>query len=160
MPSLLFVGKRCGQAREAIELYTSLLPDSTPGTFAPYGADQPPNREGTLMYADFQLAGQRFAAMDSASEHKFDFNEAVSFIIHCDDQEEVDHFWNGLSAERDSEQCGWLKDRFGVSWQVVPTQLHELMSDPDTATRERVMKAMLQMKKIDIAGLQKAALGA
>ena len=157
VPSLLFVGERCGQAEEAIELYTSVFGGAKRLSTARYGADHPPNKEGTIMYAGFQLEGQAFAAMDSAIDHKFGFNEAISFVVHCSGQAEVDRYWNALSAVPESEQCGWLKDRFGVSWQIVPKEFFELLQSSDAAGAERVTKAMLGMKKIDIAGLERAA---
>ena len=156
VPSLLFVGGHYGRAREAIAFYTSVFRDSQRGTLVSYGADQPPDREGAVQYADFQIEGQQFIVMDSALEHQFDFNEAVSFLVNCRDQEEVDYYWNRLSAVPEAEACGWLKDKFGISWQIVPVILGELMSDPDTGRSERVTRAMLRMKKIDIRTLQQA----
>lgn len=156
VPSLLFVGSKCGRAQEAIDFYTSVFRKARKGTMARYGPHQGPDQEGTVMYADFELEGRWFAAMDSAQDHDFDFNEATSFIITCDDQAEVDYFWDRLSADPAAEQCGWLKDRFGVSWQVIPSVLYELMQDKDRRRAERVMTAMLQMKKLDIRGLEKA----
>jgi predicted 3-demethylubiquinone-9 3-methyltransferase (glyoxalase superfamily) len=113
--------------------------------------------EGKVLTVIFELAGQRFMALDGGP--LFKFNESVSFYVECADQEEVDYFWEQLSAVPESEQCGWLKDKYGLSWQVVPKQLGELMSDPDKEKAGRVMDAMLQMKKIDIAGLEKAYRG-
>ena len=107
------------------------------------------------MFADFALFGQWFAAMDSAQEHKFAFNEAISLIVKCDTQQEIDSYWQQLSAVPEAEQCGWLKDKFGVSWQIIPGVLGELMGDPDQKKSERVMQAMLKMKKIIIEDLQK-----
>ena len=117
------------------------------------GADQ---MEGKVLTAIFELNGQRFMALDGGP--LFKFNEAVSFEIRCDSQEEVDHYWSRLTEGGDvnAQQCGWLKDKFGVSWQVVPQALVDLMSDPDHVKTGRVMNAMLQMKKIDVAGLQRA----
>ena len=108
------------------------------------------------MYADFILEGNKFAAMDSANDHNFNFNEAISFVVNCETQEEVDYYWEKLSADPKAEMCGWLKDKFGLSWQIVPTVLSKLLSDKDAKKSQRVMQAMLQMKKIDIAGLEKA----
>lgn len=156
IPSMMFVGDGCGRAKEAIDFYTSLFGNSTVISTFPYGAGQEPDKEGTLAYADFKLEGQLFAAMDSAHEHRFTFNEAVSFMVNCNTQEEVDYFWARLSAVPESEQCGWLKDKFGVSWQIVPVALFKLMSDPDPVKSQRVTQAMLQMKKIDIKALEKA----
>jgi predicted 3-demethylubiquinone-9 3-methyltransferase (glyoxalase superfamily) len=156
MPALLFVGAKCGKAEEAIDFYTSAFRNARKGTVGRYGPNQQPNREGTVMYADFALEGQWFAAMESALDHDFDFNEAISFIVNCGDQAEVDYYWDRLSTDSTAEQCGWLKDRYGVSWQIVPTVLYELMQDEDSERAERVMAAMLQMKKLDIRGLQSA----
>jgi predicted 3-demethylubiquinone-9 3-methyltransferase (glyoxalase superfamily) len=110
----------------------------------------------TPIVVDFKLDGQPFAAMDSALEHGFSFNEAISFYVECDDQAEVDHFWEKLSAVPEAEQCGWLKDKYGVSWQIVPKQLGEFLSAPDREKADRAMQAMLKMKKIDIAQLKVA----
>jgi len=112
---------------------------------------------GKVITAIFELAGQRFMALDGGPIFKF--NEATSFLVECADQAEVDYFWEKLSAVPESEQCGWLKDKFGLSWQITPNRLGELLSDPDKDTSLRVMNAMLKMKKIDIAALEKAAAG-
>lgn len=121
-----------------------------------YPAGMAPEREGTLMYSEFMLAGQWFAAMDSAYPHNFAFNEAISFMIYCDTQAEIDHYWTKLSAVPEAEQCGWLKDRYGLSWQVVPRALEQMLQDPDPERVNRVNQAVLQMKKLDLAELQKA----
>jgi predicted 3-demethylubiquinone-9 3-methyltransferase (glyoxalase superfamily) len=150
------VGDVCGKTEEAIRFYTSVFVDSEPLTIHRYGPGREPDEEGTVMFADFTLEGQIFAAMDSAQAHDFTFNEAISFVVRCETQEEVDHYWERLSADPKAQQCGWLKDRFGVSWQIVPTTLFELMADPDRERAGRVMEAMLRMKKIDIEGLREA----
>ena len=157
IPSLMFVGDRAGQAEAAIDFYTSVFSNSEIGDISRYPAGQEPDKEGTVTFGLFVLAGQSFAAMDSAQEHAFSFNEAISFIVNCEDQAEIDYFWEKLSAVPESEQCGWVKDKFGVSWQIVPTALSELMADSDRAKSDRVMKALLEMKKLDIAELQAAA---
>ena len=160
VPSLLFVGERCGQAEDAIEFYTSLFSETAIGDIARYGPDQAPDEEGTVMYGDFTLAGQRFAAMDSAQAHDFDFTEAISFIVDCEDQNEVDYYWEELTANGgDESQCGWLKDRYGVSWQIVPTVLTDLLADEDAEKAGRVMEAMLEMQKLDIEELEAAYAG-
>ena len=120
------------------------------GMAAP-GAEQ---LAGKVITGVFELAGQRFMALDGGPVFKF--NEATSFYVECQDQKEVDYFWSKLSAIPESEQCGWCKDKFGLSWQIIPKQLGELMGDPDPAKAQRVMQAMLQMQKIDVAGLQRA----
>jgi predicted 3-demethylubiquinone-9 3-methyltransferase (glyoxalase superfamily) len=157
IPSLMFVGDRAGQAEAAINFYTSVFPDSKVGEISRYSSGQEPDKEGTITYGPFVLAGQDFAAMDSAREHDFTFNEAISFIVNCKDQAEIDFYWKKLSAVPESEQCGWLKDRFGVSWQIVPTVLGKLLTDPDRAKADRVMETLLPMKKLDIKELEAAA---
>jgi predicted 3-demethylubiquinone-9 3-methyltransferase (glyoxalase superfamily) len=156
VPSLLFVGGKCGIAEEAMDSYTSVFRRLSPGELSRHGPDRQPNRVGSVMYGDCVLEGQRFAVMDSALDHPFDLNEAISFIINCGDQAEVDYSWDRLSAVPEAEACGWLKDRYGVSWPVVPWVLYDLMRDSDTEKRERVVSAMLQMKKLDIESLVKA----
>jgi predicted 3-demethylubiquinone-9 3-methyltransferase (glyoxalase superfamily) len=156
VPSMMFVGKVCGKAEEAINFYTSIFKNSKIGNIFRYGANQEPDKEGTIVFADFALDGEWFAAMDSAREHNFIFNEAVSFVMNCETQDEVDHYWNKLVEGGQESVCGWLKDKFGLSWQVVPRVLSKFLSDPDPQKSQRVMHAMLQMKKIDIPALQKA----
>lgn len=159
IPSLMFVGERAGKAEEAINFYKSVFSDSKVGELSRYSGGQEPDKEGTISYGPFTVAGQHFAAMDSAQAHEFGFNEAISFIVDCKDQAEVDYFWGKMSAVPESEQCGWLKDKFGVSWQIVPTVLNKLLTDPDPARANRAMEAMLKMKKLDVAALQAAADG-
>jgi predicted 3-demethylubiquinone-9 3-methyltransferase (glyoxalase superfamily) len=156
VPSLMFVGDQAGKAEEAIRFYAEVFGDAAVGDVARYGANQEPDREGTVAYADFRLEGQPFAAMDSARQHDFTFNEAISFYVECETQGEVDALWEKLSAVPESEQCGWLKDQYGVSWQIIPKRLGELMNDPDPEKSGRVLEAMLQMKKIDVAQLEAA----
>ncbi|HXF60892.1 MAG TPA: VOC family protein [Caldilineaceae bacterium] len=153
-PFLLFVGKQHGKAEEAIRFYTSVFPNSRVEHIQRHDGQQEP--AGTVAYAVFTLDGQDFMAMESAMEHAFTFNEAISLLVTCETQQEVDYYWNKLSADPSAEQCGWLKDRYGVSWQIVPTVVSELLSDPNTERTERVMKALLQMKKLDIAALRRA----
>ena len=121
-----------------------------------YGPNQEPDREGTIMFADFMLENYWFAAMDSGREHNFTFNEAVSFMVSCDTQKEIDDYWEKLSAVPEAEQCGWLKDKYGLSWQVVPTGMDEMMRSGDEEKIARVTEAFLKMKKFDIAELKKA----
>lgn len=160
IPSLLFVGSVYGRAEEAMNFYVSVFKNSQQGLIARYPTGMEPDKEGTIMFADFMLENQWFAAMDSAQEHNFAFNEAVSFIVSCDTQEEIDYYWDKLSAVSEAEQCGWLKDKFGVSWQIVPTLMDEMMASGDPAKIARVTQAFLKMKKFDIAELQKAYEGA
>ncbi len=157
VPSLMFVDERYGRAEEAIHFYTSAFDDAEIASIARYGPDHPHNEEGTVMFADFTLAGQRFAAMDAGLEHGFTFNEAISFAVECEDQEAIDSFWEALRADGGEEQmCGWLTDRFGVSWQVVPDELDEMLRDDDPERADRVAEAMLAMNKLDVARLRQA----
>jgi predicted 3-demethylubiquinone-9 3-methyltransferase (glyoxalase superfamily) len=156
IPSLLFVGNRCGKAEEAINFYLKVFKNPEMGAIHRYGKDQAPDKEGTVMFADFLLENVWFAAMDSAGEHKFDFNEAVSFIVRCADQGEIDTYWQKLSAVRESEQCGWLKDRYGVSWQITPFEMQEMMTKGTREQVERLTRAFMPMKKLDIAKLKQA----
>jgi predicted 3-demethylubiquinone-9 3-methyltransferase (glyoxalase superfamily) len=156
VPSLLFTGEVSGRAEEAINFYLSVFKNSKPGALVRYGPGQEPEQEGTVMFADFMLEGQWFAAMDSALEHKFGFNEAISFLIECDSQEEVDHYWEKLSAVPEAEQCGWLKDKFGLSWQVSPVELQEMLEKGTREQIDRVTQTFLPMKKLDLAELRKA----
>jgi predicted 3-demethylubiquinone-9 3-methyltransferase (glyoxalase superfamily) len=156
IPSLLFVGDVCGQAEEATDFYLSVFKDSKRGTIARYPEGMAPDKEGTMMFTDFQLLGQWFAAMDSAQEHHFTFNEAVSLMVTCDTQDEIDDYWEKLSAVPEAEQCGWLKDKYGVSWQIVPTALDEMMGKGTPEQINRVTQAFLKMKKFDIESLKQA----
>jgi predicted 3-demethylubiquinone-9 3-methyltransferase (glyoxalase superfamily) len=156
VPSLMFVGDVAGRAEEAINHYLSVFKNSRLGAMIRYGAGQEPDKEGTVMFADFMLEGQWFAATDSAHEHNFAFNEAISFLVSCDTQEEIDYYWARLSAVPEAEQCGWLKDKFGVSWQISPAVLGEMMTNGTPEQIDRVTQAFLPMKKFDIAELQKA----
>ena len=155
-PMLMFVGDVAGKLEEAIAHYTSLFPSSSTGDILRYGADESPDVEGTIKHATFSLDDYAFSAMDSAHRHDFGFNEAISFIVSCDTQQEIDHYWEGLSAVPESEQCGWLKDKFGVSWQIVPSAMEEMMTNGTKEQMARVTEAFLKMKKFDIAELQAA----
>jgi predicted 3-demethylubiquinone-9 3-methyltransferase (glyoxalase superfamily) len=161
-PALLFVGDVCGKAEEAINFYASVFSAkdgrgaSKVEQVSRYGKGEQPDREGTVKYATFKLFGQEFGAMDSAHPHNFSFNEAISFMVYCDTQAEIDYYWGKLSAVHEAEQCGWLKDRFGVSWQIVPTAMDEMMVSGTPEQIDRVTQAFLQMKKFDLAQLQKA----
>jgi predicted 3-demethylubiquinone-9 3-methyltransferase (glyoxalase superfamily) len=156
IPSLLFVNEVVGKAEEAVDFYLSVFKDSKKGMVAKYPAGMEPDKEGTVMFSDFMLENQWFAAMDSAHEHKFKFNEAISFMVNCEDQEEIDYFWEKLSAVPESEQCGWLKDKYGVSWQIIPKDLEEKMQKGTPEQVYRVTQAFLPMKKLDVAELEKA----
>jgi predicted 3-demethylubiquinone-9 3-methyltransferase (glyoxalase superfamily) len=141
------------QAEEAAAFYASIFPDSKIVKVVRYGAAGP-GPAGSAMTVEFQLAGQPFAALNGGPHFKF--TEAVSFVVNCQTQDEVDAYWDKLSAGGAPGQCGWLKDKFGLSWQIVPTVLPELLRDPDPAKSQRVMRAMLAMKKLDIRALQQA----
>ena len=156
VPSLMFVGDVCGKAEEAINFYVTVFKNSRLGIVARYPQGMEPDQEGTIMFADFMLEGQWFAATDSAREHNFAFNEAISFMVYCDTQEEIDYYWDKLSAVPEAEQCGWLKDKYGLSWQIVPTAMDEMMAKGTKEQIDRVTQAFLKMKKFDLAELQKA----
>ncbi|MFP5246847.1 MAG: VOC family protein [Thermoanaerobaculia bacterium] len=155
-PALMFTGDKAGKAEEAIAFYTSLFPSSKAGEAWRYEAGEEPERPGTLKWGSFTLDGTDFSAMDSAQAHGFDFNEAISFMVHCKDQQEIDEYWGKLSADPKAEQCGWLKDRYGLSWQIVPTVMGEMMANGTPEQIARVTQAFLPMKKFDIAKLQAA----
>ncbi|OHD23267.1 MAG: hypothetical protein A2Y38_24350 [Spirochaetes bacterium GWB1_59_5] len=159
-PTLMFVGEHCGRAEDAMKLYTGLVAGSKLGPTMRYGSDEAPDAAGTVKHGAFSLAGQSFAAMDSAYEHAFTFNEAISLMLYCDTQAELDRYWNALSAQPEAEQCGWLKDRYGVSWQIVPTAMDTMMTSGDGDAMARVTQAFLKMKKFDIAELTRAFEGA
>jgi predicted 3-demethylubiquinone-9 3-methyltransferase (glyoxalase superfamily) len=142
------------EGEEAARFYTSVFPNSRIVDVARYGSAGP-RPEGTVMTVTFELDGQQFVALNGGPD--FTFNEAISFQVDCKTQEEVDAFWDALSEGGEEGPCGWLKDRFGVSWQIVPTALSELLADPDRERSQRVMRAMLGMGKIEIAGLERAA---
>jgi predicted 3-demethylubiquinone-9 3-methyltransferase (glyoxalase superfamily) len=144
-----------GEAEAAAKFYVSLLPDSRIETVQRNTVDGPAGKAGTVLVAEFTLAGQRFMALNGGT--RFEYTHAISFKIDCADQAEVDRLWDTLSADGGSvERCGWLRDRFGVSWQIVPSVLPQLLGGPDRAGAQRAMAAMLQMVKLDIAELKKA----
>ena len=141
------------QAEEAANFYTSIFKNSKRGTVMRYG-EEGPGPKGTVMSTTFELEGQEFIALNGGP--MFTFSPAISFFVKCDTQAGVDHFWEKLSAGGEIQPCGWLKDRYGVSWQIVPTVLGEMLADEDPEKAGRVMRAMLQMKKLDIEGLKRA----
>jgi predicted 3-demethylubiquinone-9 3-methyltransferase (glyoxalase superfamily) len=155
-PVLMFVDKVCGKTDEAVHFYASVFKAPPPSILARYGNGEEPDHEGTTRYAHFTLLGQEFGAMDSAREHKFAFNEAISFIVSCDTQQEIEYYWERLSADPNGGQCGWLKDKYGLSWQITPTIMNQMMASHDPQKLARVTQAFLKMKKFDIAELQKA----
>jgi predicted 3-demethylubiquinone-9 3-methyltransferase (glyoxalase superfamily) len=141
------------QAEDAADFYTAIFPNSKIVRVVRYG-EAGPGPPGSAMTVEFELDGQTFVALNGGPV--FQFTEAISFVVHCRTQDEVDFYWSRLSAGGAEVQCGWLKDRFGLSWQIVPTVLPELLSDPDPERSQRVMKAILTMKKLDIRALQQA----
>lgn len=143
-----------GRAEEAAKFYVSLFPDSHIDNVVKASADFPSGKKGDVLTVDFTLMGRSFSALNGGPYFKF--NEAVSFVIPCKDQADVDRYWKALSAVPEAEQCGWVKDRFGLSWQIVPTVLYRFLADPDPAKAGRVMEAMLRMKKLDVRTLQRA----
>ena len=155
-PFLMFVGEQYGKAEEAMSFYISLFKNSSVTRIERYGAGEA-EAEGTVKHARFALNGQQFMAMDSGREHPFTFTPAISFFVSCETQKEIDYFWEKLSAGGEKDRCGWLKDKFELSWQIVPTVLGELLSDKDAAKAQRVMTAMLKMVKLDIKKLKQAA---
>jgi predicted 3-demethylubiquinone-9 3-methyltransferase (glyoxalase superfamily) len=158
-PSVMFVGANCGKAEEAMNFYLSVFKDAKQGNIMHYPAGMEPEKEGNVMFADFMLEDQWFAVMDSGNKHEFALNEAISFVVNCADQAEVDYYWEKLSAVPESEQCGWLKDKYGVSWQIVPTEYLEMLTKANPDAFGRVMGAMMKMKKLDLAELKAAANG-
>lgn len=157
-PMLLFTGAQAGRAAEALAHYTAIFPDSRVDAMLHHDGSGP-DPAGGVKHARFTLCGQDFAAIDSAHAHGFGFTEANSLLVLCDTQEEIDRCWGALSAVPEAERCGWLKDRFGVSWQVVPRVLSQMMTDPDPKRVGRVTQAFLRMGKFEIAALERAYAG-
>ena len=158
-PTLMFTDKQWGKAEDAINFYASVFRDSEVRDILRYRKGEEPDRVRTIKHASFRLGGMEFAAMDSARVHDFAFNEAISFVVHCETQDEIDYYWERLSADPQAEQCGWLKDRYGVSWQIVPTILEQMLRDQDGEKVARVTEAFLKMKKFDIEALARAYKG-
>ncbi len=148
-PCLLFVKKHFRKAEEAVRFYVSLFERSQIHTIAYYDRSEG-DQEGAVKHASFSLDGSHFIAMDSGLDHAFTFTPAVSFMVECTDQREIDHFWDGLSAVPEAQQCGWLQDKCGISWQIVPADLDDMISNPDHEIAEQMMKTVLGMKKLDI----------
>jgi len=145
-----------GQAEEAAEYYTSIFPGSRIGEIGRY-TEAGPGEPGSVLAVEFEINGQKFVGLNGGPEFKF--SEAISFQIFCKDQDEVDHYWDTLTAEGEESVCGWLKDKYGVSWQVIPDGLIELISDPDPEKAKRATEAMLSMRKLDIAAIRRAHAG-
>lgn len=149
-PELMFTGKNTNHAEEALQFYGALFKESQKGNFHRHPEAYQDIKKGSMMYADFKLSNVWIAVMDGGSMHSFTFNEALSFYIACKDQDEIDYFWKNLSAVPEAEQCGWVKDKYGVSWQIVPENIDELLNTPEA------LEAMMKMKKLDIEKLKKA----
>ena len=145
-----------GQAEEAADYYASIFPNSKVGRVGRY-TEAGPGPAGSVIAVEFEINGERFVGLNGGPE--FTFNEAISFQIFCDDQGEIDYYWNALTEEGEESVCGWLKDKYGVSWQVIPANLIDMISDPDQEKAARTTEAMLAMKKFDIAELEKAYAG-
>ncbi len=162
VPCLMFTEERCGMAEEAMKTYTTVFKNSKIEGVMRYGRHEQPDKEGTVKHAQFAAEGLTFMAMDSAQDHRFVFNEAVSLVIACPNQEEVDYYWEKLSRGGDpnAQVCGWLKDRYGVSWQVVPDVLEDMLVDDDKEKVARVTRAYMNMQKFDISKLEEAFDGA
>lgn len=159
VPSLMFSGDNTNKAEAAMQFYLSVFKNTKSGIVARYTEDAGPAKSGSLMFADFVLENQWFAAMDSGVDQSFAFNEAISLMVNCDTQEEIDYYWQKLSAVPEAEQCGWLKDKFGVSWQISPTILNDMMNKGTPEQVASVTQAFLKMKKFDIAALEAAFQG-
>jgi predicted 3-demethylubiquinone-9 3-methyltransferase (glyoxalase superfamily) len=148
-----------GERKKRLNFTLTVFCNSRVGNILRYSKGEEPDKEGTIKHAAFILEGQEFAVMDSARVHNFAFNEAISFIVHCEVQEEIDCYWEKLSAVPEAEQCGWLKDKYGLSWQIVPTVMNEMMKNGSPEQIDRVTQAFLPMKKFDIEKLKEAYKG-
>lgn len=155
-PSLTFTGDNYGNAESALKLYTSIYTDSSVDGILRFGTGIPGEKEGNVQHAQFSINDSKMMVMDSGEEHAFTFNEAISLIQTCDTQEEIDYFWNALTKNGSGVACGWLKDEFGVAWQIYPTCLDTMLLDKDPDKVERVTNAYLKMMKFDLAALERA----
>ncbi len=151
--ALMFTDKNAGESEEAMNFYTSVFRDSKIRSISRYEKGEP-DIEGTVKHGQFSLGGKYFVAMDSSAAHEFSFNEGVSIVVNCENQGEIDYYWGKFTAEGEESMCGWLKDKWGVSWQIVPSNIGELLGDPDRALR--ITPIMMQMKKLDISALESA----
>ena len=157
--ALTFVGEVSGKAEEATDFYLEVFGEAERGQLVRYPEGMAPDVPGTVMFSDIRLGDTWIAAMDSARRHDFGFNEAVSLVVSCADQAEIDHYWDKLSAVPEAEQCGWLKDRYGLSWQITPVEMGEMLSNGTREQIDRVTQAFLPMKKFDLAALRAAYAG-
>jgi predicted 3-demethylubiquinone-9 3-methyltransferase (glyoxalase superfamily) len=155
-PCLLFTGKQYGRAEEALNHYSTIFKNPKQDGILHYGNNEAPEQEGKVKHAQIAFNGQKFMFMDSAQPHNFTFNEGVSLTIHCETQDDIDYYWEKLTESGEESMCGWLKDKFGVSWQVIPTILSKIMSDPDKAGK--AAQAFMQMRKFDIEKIVQATL--
>jgi len=157
-PALMYTGETYGRAEDAISHYTSIFRNSEIEGILRFGKDEAPDKEGNVKHAQFSIEGQTFMIMESAHDHAFSFNEAISLMVYCDTQEEIDYYWDKLKegGDPDAQQCGWLKDKYGVSWQVAPRLLGEMIREGTPEQISRVTQTFLPMKKLDIAALQQA----
>lgn len=158
-PNLLFSGKVCGKAEDAINYYTSVFENSNKGFINYYAPGEATDARAKVNYAEVNILGTQLVAMDHGFGEDFTFNEAFSFVVMCDNQEEIDKYWDKLSFVPEAEQCGWLKDKYGLSWQVVPANMNEMLQKGTKEEIDRITKAFLKMKKFDLAELEKARLG-
>lgn len=156
VPAMMFINDNCGWARDAVNFYLKVFNNSKLGGRRFYGPDMAPNIEDHVMFSDCLLENTWLAALDAGGEHAFDFNEAVSFMVYCDNQADIDHYWHALNADPDDGRCGWLKDKFGVSWQIVPAAMHDWLYHGSQEQVDRLMATVLAQKKLDIAALQLA----
>lgn len=157
--SMLFSDGVCGKAEEAIKYYTEVFGDSGIGMISKYGEGEAMSSKAKVNFAAFKLSGIDFSAMDNAFDADYSFNEAFSLMINCEDQKEIDYYWDKLSAVPEAEQCGWVKDRFGVSWQIVPSNLEDIMFNGSKEEVQRVTEAFMKMKKFDLEALERARRG-
>lgn len=158
-PNLLFSNDVCGKAQEAVKYYTEVFPNSEIGFISRYEEGEAANTKAKVNYAAFKLCGESFSAMDNGFDVDFSFNEAFSIIVKCEDQKEIDYLWNKLSAVPDAEQCGWIKDKFGLAWQIVPKNIDEILFKGSKEELIRVTEAFMKMRKFDLEVLEKARLG-
>lgn len=158
-PNFLFSNESCGKAEEAVTFYTNIFEDSETGIISKYGKGEAASPKAKVNYASFNLCGMNFSAMDHAAEGEFNFNEAFSLIVNCKNQKEIDYYWDKLSAVPEAEQCGWAKDQFGVSWQIIPDNIDEILFKGTKEEIQRVNQTLLKMKKIDISALEEARKG-
>ena len=158
-PVMLFAGDACGKAQEAMDYYAAVFPETKIGFVNHYGKGEAQDERAKINYAEISIYGTPFITMDHGAGGEFSFNEAISFMVPCRDQKEIDYFWEKLSFVPEAEQCGWLKDQFGVSWQIVPENMEDIFVSGTPEEAERVTKAFMKMKKLDIALLEQAKMG-